>query len=172
LHTDSDCVFTEPVTPEDYFWIQLMSPPIYQPVMLIEEFSRLSGNPWQRPTELALGQTVKFETMRRHPQVNPRGIYADMRGHMEHWHSMPFTKYVMAQKADFPWGFSEHCTIGAFALYSHLWRDKYHWIDVAKDPRPKDKLAQFWSHSQPDKPQDLPSGGRGVPQETFTRLGL
>lgn len=165
LHTDSDCVFTEPVTPEDYFVDG-------KPVMLIEEFARLPGNPWQKPTEKALGMPVPFETMRRHPQVNPRGIYADLRERIETVHGVPFRDYVLAQKADFPWGFSEHCTIGAFALRTR-WKDAYLWIDVGAGwQRPPDKLAQFWSHSPPHLPQDLPSGGRGVPMDTFRRLGL
>lgn len=165
LHTDSDCVFTEPVTPEDYFVNG-------KPVMLIERFSRLAGNPWASVVEKALGFSPAFETMRRHPQVNSRGIYQDMREHIEQKHGVDFISFVMSQKADFPWGFTEHCTIGAFALHDHRWRDKYHWVDVAVQPWPKPKLAQFWSHSPPEQAQDLPSGGKGVPLETFQKLGL
>lgn len=164
LHTDSDCVFTEPVCPENYFENG-------KPVMLIEEFSRLPGNPWKPTVDRALGVYNHFETMRRHPQVNPFDVYSAMRQHIESTHGIPFLDYVLSQKSDFPWGFSEHCTIGAFAIIGG-WVNKYHWIIASESPRPKDKLAQFWSHSPPELAQDLPSGGRGCPMEEFKRIGI
>ncbi len=165
LHTDSDCAFTEAVTPEDYFVGG-------KPVMLIEQFSRLQNNPWQEPTEYALGFPCLYETMRRHPQVNPRGIYAPLRNHVGLRHHMNFEHYVITRKADYPWGISEHCLLGAFALGRPEWKSQYIWIDVGAMARPKDKIIQHWSHSPIDQPQDLPSGGRGCPIETYRRLGL
>lgn len=172
LHMDSDCVFTEPVKPEDYFLFLLMYPVIPTPIMLYEHYSNLPGNPWKAPTERALGFPVDKELMRRHPQVNPRGVYPAMRSHIEKVHHMAFEQYVLSCKADFPWGFSEHNCIGAFAIASREFNTKYHWWDVSQIPRPKDKLAQFWSHSPPHLPQGLPSGGNGVPMELFQELGL
>lgn len=163
-HLDSDTVFTEPVTPNDYFVDG-------KPVMLIEEFSRLQGNPWKPTVDKALGGDAKFETMRRHPQVNPVGLYADMREHIAKTHGMIFERYVMSQKPDYPWFFSEHCTIGAFALNSD-WRSHYHWIDVTNQPHPKNKLVQFWSHGGISHMQDLPSGGKGCAAELFNKIGL
>lgn len=164
LTSDSDCCFIEPVTPEDYFVDG-------KPVMLIEEFSRLQGNPWKPTVDKALGGDAKYETMRRHPQVNPVGLYADMREHIAKRHGMSFEQYTMSQKPDYPWGMSECCWLGSFALNSP-WKEHYHWIDVAKDERPKDKLYQAWSHSPPDQMQDLPSGGRGCPLDLYKKLGL
>jgi len=165
LHTDSDCVFTESVEPEDYFVNR-------KPVMLIERFSNLPGNPWREPTERALGYPCEWETMRRHPQVNPRRIYADMRDRISNLHQKSFVDYVLSQRGEFPFGFSEHCAIGSYALHDPYWNGEYNWIDVARNARPKDKLAQFWSHSPPNLPQGLPSGGNGVPMEVFQQLGL
>lgn len=164
LHTDADCCLIEPVTPEDYFVDG-------KPVMLIEEFSRLHGNPWKPTVDKALGGDAKYETMRRHPQVNPVGLYADMREHIAKRHGITFEQYVICQKGDYPWGFSEHCTLGAFALNSD-WKDAYHWIDVGLVPHPKNKLHQSWSHSPPEVEQDLPSGGRACPLDLFKKLGL
>ncbi len=166
LHMDSDCVFSEPVTPEDYF--------VYgKPVMLIEPYKNLVNNPWQEPTQKALKRVVEWETMRRHPQVNPAEVYVDLREHMHQLHNMTLESYVLTRKAEYPWGFSEHCTIGAYAYEYH--RNLYHWIDVSKHPRPHSKLIQFWSHSPPDKPQEMPNkehGDYGTPVEMLRALGL
>lgn len=151
LHTDSDCIFTEPVTPDDYFVNG-------KPVMVIEAYSRLKGNPWQSIVRKALGWLPEYETMRRHPQVNPVGIYADVRQRVERVNRMRFADWVLMQKGDFPFGFTEHNTIGAVALRDLRWRTAYHWIDAGKETPPKEKLLQFWSHSPPDKPQKSQHG--------------
>jgi hypothetical protein len=165
LHTDSDCVFTEPVTPDDYFVNR-------KPVMLIRKFATLQNNPWREPTERALGFPCEWETMARHPQVNPRRLYNDVRSRMENLHHKHFVDYVLVQKADFPWGFSEHCTLGAFAHYDPYWHGEYHWIDTNRDARPKDKLYQAWSHSPPNLNQALPHGGSSTPLELYRKLEL
>jgi hypothetical protein len=165
LHTDSDCVFTETVTPFDYFEDR-------KPVMLIEEFKRLPDNPWKEPTERALGWPVAFETMRRHPQVNSRRIYGDLRERVQNLHKVPFEQYVLAQKPNFPWGFSEHCAIGAYALHDPFWRGAYHWITLPHGKRPPDKLLQCWSHSPVDKPQGTPFGLNLTPLEVYQKIGL
>ncbi len=163
LHIDSDCVFSAPVTPEDYFVDG-------KPVMLIEPYKNLVNNPWQIPTQNALKRTVEWETMRRHPQVNPIEVYLDLREHIHRLHNMTLESYILRQKADFPWGISEHNLIGAYAFESH--RDAYHWIDVSKKSRPASKLIQFWSHSPPDKPQGMPNGEQGTPIKMLRELGL
>ncbi len=166
LHTDSDCVFSEPVTPDDYFVDG-------KPVMLIEPYRNLVNNPWQIPTQNALKRLVEFETMRRHPQVNPAEIYVDLREHMHQLHNMTLEAFFLTRKPDYPWGVSEFCLIGAYAYEYH--RHLYHWIDVSKHPRPRSKLIQFWSHSPPDKPQEMPNkehGHYGTPIEMLRALGL
>ena len=177
LFTDSDCVFTAPVTPENYIIYLLMSPKIPKPILLIEEFSRLQGNPWKPEVDRALGIDAKYETMRRHPAVHWREMFKDFRNRVETVHHMPFFDYVMRQKPEFPWGFSEFASMGAFCLWSDLWKTKYDFID-AKDEFlyrravEAGNLLQFWSHAPIDQPQALPSGGRGCPIETFRKLGL
>lgn len=164
-HLDSDCVFTEPVTPADYFHEG-------KPVMCIESFARLPSCPWQPVIAKTLRFNPSHETMRRHPQVNPRGIYEAVRDYVAINNGMAFDDYVLSQKPDFPWGFTEHNTIGCYARASRTWQDKYHWIDLAVEPWPHHKLMQFWSLSPPELEQDLPSGGRGLPLNEFKRLGL
>lgn len=163
LHTDSDCVFSKPVTPEDYFVNG-------KPIMLMEPYAKLTNNPWQIPTQNALKRLVSHEFMRSHPQVNPRAVYPGLREHMRQLHNQSLEEYFLRQKADYPWGASEFNLIGAYAFDKH--HDSYHWIDLSKEKRPASKLIQFWSHSPPDKPQDMPNGGRGTPLETFRKLGV
>lgn len=159
LHTDSDCMFTETVYPTDYFEHG-------KPVMLYESYSKLpSGSPWRAVTSAVLKRPVDHEFMRRHPQVNPVGIYSALRDRIEELHGMGFDEFVMSRKPDFPWGFTEHNIIGAFAFNHTEWQHRYHWHDVSVDGTPKEKLIQFWSHSPIDKPQEISHGGRFTPKE-------
>lgn len=164
LHTDSDCMFTEPVTPEDYFVGN-------RPVMLYESYANLKEQtPWQAIVSGVLKRPVAFEFMRRHPQVNPKGVYPALRSHITALHGQEFDEYVMAQRPSFPWGFTEHNVIGAFAFNDPLWHDKYHWHYVSKAGVPKEKLIQFWSHSLIDQPQNISHGGRFTPKEYAERI--
>lgn len=162
---DSDCVFIEPVTPADYFVSR-------KPVMLYESYLNLPGCPWREPTEKALGWPVEHEFMRRHGQTLPRRVFFDMRERIQNLHQMPFENYVLAQKPTFPWFFSEHNCLGAYAFHDPHWRGEIHWVNLAMHVRPKDKLYQAWSHSPPHLPQALPIGGNGVPLELYQKLGL
>lgn len=163
LHTDSDCAFTETVTPDDYFVNG-------KPIMLYESYDKLPGVPWRPVVEAVLKTEVPNEFMRRHPQVNPIGVYSDLRRHIQNIHNTPFTKFVESRKASFPWGFTEHNVIGAFAFSDDRWKDKYHWHEVAVHGVPKEKLVQFWSHSDPDVPQEISHGGSYTPRQFVTKL--
>lgn len=163
LHQDSDCIWKEPFTPEDYFKAG-------KPFMCIEPYSRISS-PWKAVVERALGIPVEFETMRRHPQVNPKGVYKDMRARIEGAHNTDFLSYVLSCKGTFPWGFTEHNTIGAFALSDPIWQSHYDWIDLSKEPKPPDKVIQFWSYGPIDQPQDGPNSGiKVIPIEVINRI--
>lgn len=165
LHTDSDCIFTEPVTPDDYFVDG-------KPVLLIEPYANLKDCPWQEVTQRVIGERIDWETMRRHPQVNPRGLYSDFRRHVARTHQVPFEQWVLSQKATFPWGFSEHNALGAFAWNDPVWHNAYHWIDVSKEGHPPSskKLTQFWSLSPPDKPQSTPWGKQCIPEQIINEI--
>jgi hypothetical protein len=158
LHTDSDCIFTEPVGPEDYFVNG-------KPVMVIEPYAKMPYSPWKSVVEAVLKQPAPYETMRRHPQVNPIGIYRDLREHIQTLHGRDFTEYVLSLKPDFPWGFTEHNVIGSYALATSKWKDAYHWIDLGKEKMPKEKLMQFWSLSPVNKEQGAPHGAKVVPAQ-------
>ncbi len=165
LHTDSDCIFTEPVTPADYFVDG-------NPVLLIEPYSNLKDCPWKEVTEKVIGERIDWETMRRHPQVNSRALYSDFRRHVSRVHQAPFEQWVLSQKPTFPWGFSEHNALGAFAWNDPVWHGMYHWIDVSQDGHPPSskKLTQFWSLSPPDKPQSTPWGKQCIPEQIINEI--
>lgn len=164
LHTDSDCIFTAPVKPEDYFREG-------KPYMLMEDYGRLPKDfPWKPVVDRALQIDCQYEFMRRHPQVNPRGVYSDLRTEIQLKHGKPLESWVLEQKPTFPWGFTEHNTIGAFAYYDPFWHDEYYWWDVAKMPAPEPRLVQFWSHSPPEKPQGTPQGLQLTPLELINKV--
>lgn len=158
LYVDSDCVFTGPVTPADYFVDG-------KPVLLIESYESLAKKKdgavvWQKPAEDALDFRCRYETMRRHPAVHGAAFLMEMRKYIEAVHGRPLLKYVLDQKPTYPCGFAEFPTMGAYAL--HVWSDLYHFIDVGEHPdqRPPDNIMQFWSHGPIDKPQDIWHGGK------------
>lgn len=143
LHTDSDCIFIEPVTPEDYF---VGGKPVlmygrYDWVCKIEPGIRM----WQQATHAALGWTPEMETMRRHPAVHPRETYLATRQCIERNTGKILDDYIKAGENSFPQSVAEFPTLGAYA-----WKflsQRYHWINQETDPRPKDKILQFWSHA-------------------------
>lgn len=149
LHTDSDCIFTELVCPEDYMRDG-------KPFMLMEDYSRLKGNPWKGVTQDCLKMTVKYEFMRAHPQVNPCAVYPALRNYLEFLHKMPFETFVLSRPGGFPFSFTEHNIIGAYAY--RFMNSAYHWIDLGKEKAPPEKLRQFWSMAPIDKKQPSPHG--------------
>lgn len=175
-YMDSDCVFVEPVKPEDYLVDG-------KPVLCIESYSRMPKDyPWKPVVEETLGVPVEFDAMRRHPAVHYPEMLRFFRDEVCIAHGLRtdrgdnFRKYVLSRKASFPWGFTEFNALGAFALAAPGWKERYHWIDVGVNPRPHSKLRQFWSLSPVDKPQHGMMPGDNmvniVPLEFFKKLGL
>lgn len=158
LHIDSDCIFREEVTPDEYLRDG-------KPVLLIEEYTRLEkqfpGFPWRPVVERALGRPVHYETMRRHPMVNPRAIYGATRQAVVRAVDLPFDDFVLSCKPDFPQGFCEFNTIGAVAL-EPPWNMQYEFIDVGRVPYPRHKVIQLWSHGPLDQTQNIWLDGKQV----------
>jgi hypothetical protein len=166
LHMDSDCIFTEPVTPDDYFVDG-------KPVLLkqaYEDFmiSHPGAYYWKECTEHALKQSVLYETMRRHPAVHPMETYVATRRALEKAQGRPFIQWALDGKNEFPQFWSEFNLLGAVA-HAEL-ADQYHWIDVGKKPSPKNKLAQFWSHGGLDRPCDTQPFFGDTPRQVYERL--
>lgn len=166
VHVDSDCVFTEHVTPDDYFVDG-------KPVLLIQPYSTFTGEvpPWKESTHTAIGNDVKYETMRRHPAVHHRGLYADLRKRVEEHTGMSFDRFMLTRKPDFPWGVSEFNILGQIAL-SDQWKDRYHFIDTSSEAPPHSKLTQFWSHGGLRYPYKNPDGSKRTAESVFAELGI
>ena len=156
VHMDSDCMFVEPVTPEDYIRDG-------KAVMMRERFDLIrtaytgrfrSGAArfrWKGIAENVLGFPVDYETMVRHPSVHPRGLYSDVRRHVERIHRIPFDDYVFGCGTR---NYTEFPVLGAYALKVHP--ERYHWIDarsphedfdMEKAPGVREKMRQFPSRT-------------------------
>lgn len=151
-HIDSDCFFTEPVTPGDYFVDG-------KPVLLYGEYEWLAkrfSTPallfWRDVTQKALGGGVVYEFMRRHPAVHYRKTYRTTRDAIERHTGKDAASYIRSCQGVWPHGFAEFPTLGEVA-WRHF-HDDYHWIDHANG-RPHDKLIQFWGHAAPELPQKI-----------------
>ena len=83
----------------------------------------------------------------RHPSVHPRGLYSDVRRHVERIHRIPFDDYVFGCGTR---NYTEFPVLGAYALKVHP--ERYHWIDarsphedfdLEKAPGVREKMRQF-----------------------------
>lgn len=159
LHFDSDCVFTEPVTPQDYFVDG-------KPVLMYADFDWLVNTQqanlrmWQEVTINAIGKPVDIETMRRHPAVHYRRLYPLARAEVENHTGIPLMTYIMNGRNEFPQHFAEFVTLGNVA-WRHM-RSDYSWRDQQTEGFPPFKLHQAWSHEPPT----------AVDMALYTKLGL
>lgn len=114
VHIDSDCVFKEPFSLDDFIG------PTGKPILVRERFDDFKHYParysWKQCAEHALGIDMPWETMVRHPAVFWAKMYPDLRAHIESIHHFPFTQYVLLQRNEFPQTFAEFPTLGGFAL--------------------------------------------------------
>jgi hypothetical protein len=146
-HIDSDCMFTEPVTPDDYFVNG-------KPVLVHASFHWLVTEQqanlgmWQVAVERAVGWITTEETMRRHPAVHYRKTYQKARECIEAHTMKPCADYIWACENSFPQSFAEFPTLGAVAW--KFFHEDYHWLNQEKGEWPHGKLTQFWSHSPPE----------------------
>lgn len=154
LHTDSDCIFFKPTTPEDYFHSG-------KPVLLMTPYDTIKERNrghygWKAVTEALLKEPVHYSTMERHPAVHWRELYPALRSFVEVRQGMKFQDYVLATSPVFPYGFCEFTALGAMALRTRDFVDRYHWINTVRQARPEDHLIQFWTHGAIDEPQKAP----------------
>lgn len=141
LITDSDTLFTIPVTPETYFH---------------EDKVKWLHTPWT-PEMLAGNEKCWFgvmgqffldippsEFMRRQPFMVPAWLLKELREYCRHKHGRTLEDYIMWKGV-----FSEFNVMGMFAWLFH--HDKFHWIDTSKDELPELTTRQFWSHDPLEK---------------------
>lgn len=146
LYMDPDCLFSAPVTPDDYFVDG-------KPVLVIEPYEAIKEiHPgryhWKSVTEMALKFDCPYEMMCRHPAVHSRKVLRGLRDYMESQHQTPFLDFVLKQKNPFPSDFGEFNTLGAFAYKFH--QDEYFFIDRGTkggSADPISKVTQLWSYT-------------------------
>jgi len=171
-HIDPDCVFTEPVTPETYIKNG-------KPILRFENFHFIGfRHPgvlrWQECTAQCLPFPVHYETMRCHPEVYHRGLYAVARAYMKKKTGQSVPDYIRSCRNEFPQGFCEFVTLGNVAM--QFFRERYHPVEQFSDRvTPNNHLQQFWSHGALDQPQDIWVLGEQkniVPIKMLAQLGL
>lgn len=174
LFLDADCVFREPVSIPDEYFVD------GKPVLLMESYESMerSGCPalvWRAGTEEVMGFRPVYEFMRRHPAVHWRDLFQSFRDYITGIHNQQFEPYALSRKPGNPVGFNDFNNLGAYA--ARFMADRYHFIDLTGWPelRPRDHLIQYWSHGGLNQPQDRWLDGkleRVIPLEEIKALGL
>lgn len=143
-YLDSDCIFTQPVTPEMFFRDG-------KPIWMMTDYAQ-TKTPWQPIVEKFIGLPfrIEYEFMRRHPQCVPRWLLQSCRKYCEVRHHMSLRDYVMSQ----PYReMSEFNILGALAYYFR--NENFTWINTAtvpeKDWPPLTVLQKYsWSGLSPE----------------------
>lgn len=159
VHIDSDCIFTGPVTPETYIKNG-------KPILRYEPFEKIlkrhPGIAWREVTQRGLPFFIRNETMRCHPEVYHRGLYAETRRLVEKRTGKSCEDYIRSGQNAFPQEFCEFNTLGNVAM--QYFRPLYECIEQTGDTvEPDNHLTQFWSHGPLDQPQQI--WIRGVEQK-------
>lgn len=148
MHFDSDWVFTEPVTPEDFLVDG-------KPLIVYGDFdwliNRVQGNlrMWQEATENAIGRPVPIETMRWPRLLYWRTLYPSARSEIERHTGKNMVEFMRAQRNEFPQSFCEYVTLGNVAFRKH--KAEYSWRDQRTQGFPEPwKIRQAWSHAPPN----------------------
>lgn len=147
LHTDSDCVFTEPFSPADYF-IDGKPVLMYGSYHWLVTTQQANLGMWQEAVERAVGAPSVNEFMRRHPAVHYRQLYPLARARMQAHTGMDPADFIASCREEFPQGFCEFNTLGEVAWrYLH---DDYRWWSQEKEGFIKPhKIVQFSSGNSP-----------------------
>jgi len=150
-HLDSDCLFTETVSPDDFFKDG-------KPIVWREKYADFKlESPvrygWKDCVKNSTGIDAQWETMCRHPSVYPRSLYLVARRLITNHTGMAFDDHVLAGRNEFPHQFAEFPTLGAIALW--VMPEAIHWHDAnlaSLTPSgwyrqyPGEKVKMYWSH--------------------------
>jgi hypothetical protein len=132
---DSDCIFTEAVTPETFMTdgkVNWLHTPWSQ---IADDTSKV----WSEVMRRCIGEDPPAEYMRRHPQMIPRWALQEFRGFVAEKHGVSLEHYILSQPGRY---FSEFNCVGFYLWLYH--REKIHWIDTT-DGIPPTVLIQKWS---------------------------
>jgi len=150
-HMDSDCLFVEQTSPEDYI-VDGKPVLLYGSYHWLVTTQQANLGMWQDGVQKAIGGTSVNEFMRRPQIVHHRKTYGKARECIERHTGMSCADYIRSGPNDFPQQFGEFNTLGEVA-WRHF-HDDYCWKnqELGEFPKPH-KVCQFWSHSPPEIPQ-------------------
>lgn len=169
-HLDADCIFTEPITPADFFKEDRV-------ILRYEPFTHIGRRHpqvlrWQECTQRCLPFPVIYETMRCLPLVYHRNTYLETRFLMAKATGKTVPEYILEQQNEFPQTWCEHVTLGNVAM--NYFPEQYFPVEQKSDEvTPNNKLQQFWSHGKIDAPQEIWIKGKptmGVPMEMIRHV--
>jgi hypothetical protein len=161
LVTDSDTLFTQPVTPESFMH---EGKPIWLYTPWTSEMLAHPGTAtWKKVMTEFFGVEPPAEFMRRQPFMFPSSVLATLRTFCVMKHDATLEEYVMNQKAfclqKHGVSLSEYImNQKAFSEWNvtgfHCWlhhRDLFHWVDSSVDELPPLRVNQMWSHDPIEK---------------------
>lgn len=140
MHVDSDFFFKEKCDVSDFFMDG-------KPGWLWEYYSELGDTvPWQKPTEMAMGESVDREYMMAMPIIAHRTLYPLVRERLGNRHAGGWKGYL-TERSNSGERFSEFNCMGHVAFTQQ--HDKYHWIHRNGDEwlNGHYRTRQFWSNA-------------------------
>lgn len=149
LHLDADCMFKEPVTPDEYFEGDKPVYVVRSWESLTDPVSKVSSDclQWKEHTDNQLGFKSSIYSMLRHPSGFPVEFYKQYRDHVSKVHNFAYEKWMLTGKNEFAQNRMDFTAMGAYAY--EMMRPNFKWIDISEGNHlaPKDKLKAYWSHS-------------------------
>lgn len=151
FHMDSDVLFVEPTTPDDYL-VNGKPVLLYASYHWLVTTQQANLGMWKDGVEKAIGGNSVNEFMRRPQAIHPRKTYQRARECIASHTGKSVEDYIRSCEEAFPQGFCEFNTLGEVA-WRHFHED-YCWKnqELGEFPKPH-KVVQFWSHASPDQPQ-------------------
>jgi hypothetical protein len=137
LVTDSDTLFTEPVTPVSF--MRDGKPIWYMTPWNAEMLAHPGMKAWFDVMKNFFGEDSPAEFMRRQPFMFPREVLVGLREFCMEKHGIPIEEYVYREGV-----FSEWNVLGMYCWLHH--RDLFYWMDTDVECPPM-KAFQMWSHA-------------------------
>ncbi len=142
--TDSDCVFSTPVTPQTYMrngktiWLHRS----WEAAVKQEGDAVLK---WKRGMTNFFGTEPQREFMCRHPEMIPRWLFSAFRIFCFERHGKTMEEWVLGDK-----DFADWNMLGYYAWKFH--REVFCWIDQDRETPPPMTLKQYWGGHTPIEP--------------------
>lgn len=144
LFTDSDCIFSRPVSPETYMrdgkpiWLHRS----WESALQQEGDAVMK---WNRGMKGFFGIEPPREFMCRHPEFVPRWLLIAFRQFCKAKHGVTLEQWILKDTQFADWNM-----LGMYAWLYH--RECFHWIDQDTETPPPMTLKQYWGGHTPIEP--------------------